>query len=131
MKEFVQITNGAKVAITVTMGLNSIDATNRYSPVKDRLNVKPAWTRTCVTIYPGVGLYPSEIKNWDDVKAYVATKKFSLPIETDGEGFDEETINKARNVKKKLLNAIKKYQDDKKRNDDILEADKERAKREG
>lgn len=129
MKKFVQITNSGNVAIRVTMGLGNINATNVYSPAKDRLSVKPAWTKTSVLIVPGMGLYPSEIKEWSTVKAYIKSHVFALSGETDGEGFSDDIIQKAEAEKKRLQNAMKKYEADLAKNEEILKADEERGRR--
>lgn len=124
MKKFVQISNSTPTHIRVLPGIYSIDATNKYSPTKDRLNVKPAWTNMAVEIVPGVGWYPAEIAKWDDVKALAKKNVFTIGLETDGEGMPEEWIEKASASVEKLHKAMSKYTADVQKAEEIKKADK-------
>ncbi|MCI6330193.1 MAG: hypothetical protein MR775_05155 [Erysipelotrichaceae bacterium] len=124
--KFIQISNNTPTVIGVIPSIMLIDATNKYSPVKDRLNVKPAWMNMKVDIVPGVGWYPLEIKEWDAVKSFAKTNKFTIGVETDASGVPSEWLEKAEEMSRKLTNAKAKYNADIERNAKILEADKNR-----
>lgn len=126
MKKFVQISNNTGTVINVIPSIALINATNVYSPLGDRLNVKPAWVGMKIKIEPGLGFYPAQVKDWDDVKALAKANKFTIGLETDGEGMPEEWIEKATEAAKKLENAMTKFENDVKRNEEILAADKNR-----
>jgi hypothetical protein len=125
-KKFIQISNNTPTVIAVIPSIMFIDATNMYSPVKDRLNVKPAWMNMKVDIFPGVGWYPVEIKEWDAVKSFAKTNKFTIGLEVDASSVPVEWLEKAEEMSRKLDNAKAKYKLDVERNTKILEADKHR-----
>jgi len=69
-KAFVRIQSSKN--IRVTMGLNCQDVTNPDAHIPDRLKINPLWAKAVVLIKQGVGLYPSEIAEWNTVKALAA-----------------------------------------------------------
>lgn len=59
----------SSVTIQVTAGLQHEDVTNKDAHVPDRLKVSPEWPKTTVLIVAGTHMYPSEIVEWNTVKA--------------------------------------------------------------
>lgn len=107
MKKFVKIVNSLNVAVTVNRGLSYIDTTNFKSPVKDRMAVKPTWTKLRVKIEPGVHWYPAEVADWDDVKALTSNGTLTVAEKSDGENLSAEELETAT----KLLTALNKNLD--------------------
>lgn len=107
MKKYVRITS--EIDIMVSAGLQSINMSNKDAHVADRLNVKSAWVGTRILITKGTGYYPSEIKEWDSVKALAKDKLLSLSDEVDEIPGSEDEAKKAETTKTKLNNEIKKY----------------------
>ena len=107
MKKFVRIQSD--VDIVVSAGLQSINMSNKDAHVADRLNVKSAWVGTRTLIKKGMGYYPSEIKNWDSVKALAKDKLLTIGEEVDEIPGSPEEAKKVEDAKTKLNNEIKKY----------------------
>lgn len=91
--------NGAYVriqstkTINVTMGLQNQDVTNPDAHVPDRLKVNPLWPKLTVLIKEGVHWYPSEIAEWNTVKALANDK--ILTIGEFANEVDDEELKKA------------------------------------
>ena len=121
MKKFVQISS--KVTIRVNPGLYNIDSTNMRSPIADRLSVKPAWQKFAILIEPGRIWYPAEIQNWNTVKSLVEHGNAIIGIESDV--CDDP---RAEQDFAKLERAYKRFNEDKKRNEEVAEIDRVTAK---
>ena len=59
----------SNVTIKVFPSLINQDVTNADAHVPDRLKVNPLWPKLGVDIHQGMGWYPSEIVDWNSVKA--------------------------------------------------------------
>lgn len=97
MKKFVRIQSD--VTIQVTSGLQHQDLTNPSANIPDRLKVQPEWSKCIVLIEKGAHLYPSEIAEWNTVKALARDK-----ILTIGE-FVDDADEKVEQVKKHVIAA--------------------------
>ena len=94
------------VTINVTMGLQNQDVTNKDAHIPDRLRVNPLWPKCTCLIKQGVGLYPSEIAEWESVKALHNQK-----ILTIGEFTDDATENpEVAETSAKLSKAIEEVE---------------------
>lgn len=101
MSNYIKITS--TVTITVTAGLDYIDATNLDKHIENRLNIKPDWVAEKVMIKKGTGIYPAEIASWNTVKALV--KDRILTISEDASDATQEEIAKAEEEAKVLEEA--------------------------
>ena len=99
MKAFVKIQSSK--TINVTPGLQHNDVTNPDAHVPDRLRIAPTWPKTTVLIKTGVNWYPSEITEWETVKA-LADKKILTIGEFSDTCEDEVAIKEKATIKKNL-----------------------------
>lgn len=102
-KPYVRIQSN--VTISVTCGLDSQDVSNKDAHIPDRLKVNPLWPKATVLIRQGVGIYPSEIVEWNTVKALAKDKVITI-----GEFLDKPETNEqalARDELKAGLSEIK------------------------
>lgn len=90
MSKYVKITS--QITIFVTGGLDSIDATNLEAHIPDRLNIKPAWTKSRILIKAGTGIYPAEIAEWNTVKALVKERRMSISYDVEDATEEEKQI---------------------------------------
>lgn len=86
MKQFVRIQSTTNVY--VNPGISYKDVTNPDAHVPDRLKVNPTWVKARVLIKAGVGYYPAEIINWNNVKALINNQVLTI-----GGTFTEDQIN--------------------------------------
>lgn len=98
MSNYIKITS--TITITVTGGLDYIDATNLDKHIENRLNIKPDWIGEKVMIKKGTGIYPAEIASWNTVKALV--KDRILTISEDASDATKEEIAVAEEEAKVL-----------------------------
>ena len=98
-KPFVRIHSDRN--ITVTPGLQNKDNTRLDSDIPNRLKVNPLWSNCLVDIKKGAGIYPSEILEWNTVKALMKDK-----VLTQGEFLDkaedEEEVKLKEDVSQKM-----------------------------
>ena len=97
-KPYVRI--ASDVTITVTAGLQNQDATNRKSDIPNRLKVAPMWAKLTVDIKKGSFVYPSEILEWNTVKALANEHVITIGELLDNA--DEKVVNE----KQTLINNI-------------------------
>ena len=88
MKDYVKIQS--TTTIHVTPGLQYRDVTNPDAHVPDRLKVHPTWAKCVICITAGVGIYPSEIVEWDSVKALAKCNILTIGDFVDEGGNPEE-----------------------------------------
>ena len=108
MKDYVRIQS--TTTIHVTPGLQYRDVTNPDAHVPDRLKVRPTWAKCVICITAGVGIYPSEIIEWDSVKALAKCNILTIGDFVDEGGNPEEKelmkepledqLKKGKNIKK-------------------------------
>ena len=111
MKKYVRIHSNTN--IRVTPGLQYEDVTKRDSDLQDRLKVNPLWPTAIVYIYKGSYLYPSEIAEWETVKALAKDKILTIGEFTDTEEGDVEAKKEnlelnLKKIKSKETSATKK-----------------------
>lgn len=94
MKQFVRIQS--EKTIMVTQGLSNEDVTNKDAHVPDRLKVSPTWPKLTCLIRKGAGWYPSEIANWNSVKALAADKILTIGEDSDTPDGDIEKLKKTK-----------------------------------
>ena len=109
-KDFVRIQSSKN--IRVTMGLNCQDVTNPDAHIPDRLKINPLWPKSAILVKEGSHWYPSEITEWNTVKALVEEGTFTIGEYSDTASDDvkEEKIElnkKLEEVKKKSKTSLK------------------------
>lgn len=94
--------------IRVTVGLNNQDNTNVDAHVPDRLKVSSLWPKAMIVINQGAHLYPSEITEWQTVKAL--EKDGIITIGSFEDTADEEVVKKREELLRNLeaIGAYKK-----------------------
>ena len=75
-KPYVRIQS--QTTITVTCGLQHKDVTNPDAHVPDRLKVSSEWPSCSFKIKEGAHIYPSEIVEWNTVKALERDKIITI-----------------------------------------------------
>ena len=88
MKKFVKIQSSKTIQITA--GLQCEDVTNPDAHVPDRLRVASRWPKLSVLIREGVHWYPSEITEWNTLKAL--EKQKILTVGEFSDTCDEEEV---------------------------------------
>lgn len=109
-KPYVRIQSS--MSIHVTMGLNNQNVTNPDAHVPDRLKVNPLWPKATVLIKKGTGIYPSEIVEWNTVKALAKDKILTIGEFLD-KGEDEaidSTVEEGKEDLTRVIEEIKKKQ---------------------
>lgn len=99
MKKYVQIQS--ELAIGVTPGLQNNNVTNPSANIPDRLKVNPSWPKAVVEIKVGKHWYPSEITEWNTVKALVKDGKMTIGEFSD-ECDDQGVVIAAENLDREL-----------------------------
>ena len=102
-KPYVRI--ASNTTITVTAGLQCLDATNVKSDIPNRLKVAPMWAKLTIDIKKGSFVYPSEILEWNTVKALAKEKVITI-----GELLDspEDNADKTKEVLVNNINDVNK-----------------------
>lgn len=98
-KPFVRIQSN--ITINVTAGLQNQDVTNKDAHIPDRLKVNPLWPKMTCLIRAGAGIYPSDIAEWDSVKALANDKVLTI-----GEYLDSADDSGAEKKKEELKMAL-------------------------
>ena len=107
-KNYVQIQSNK--TIQVTSGLQFSDYTDVESPLANRKNVKPRWTKGTCLIKTGQHWYPAEIAKWSTVKSL--EKSGILTIGKFSETCDDENVVKESTKLKRNLKDIKEKETD-------------------
>ena len=102
-KNYVQIQSNK--TIQVTSGLQFSDYTDVESPLANRKNVKPRWTKGAYLIKTGQHWYPAEIAKWSTVKSL--EKSGILTIGKFAETCDDEEVVKEAKKLEKNMKEIK------------------------
>lgn len=76
IKKFVKI--HSDINVSVTPGLQLDNVTNPDAHVPDRLNVAPTWPKVIIDVRVGAHFYPSEIAEWNTVKALCESGVMSI-----------------------------------------------------
>lgn len=92
--------------IRVTMGLNCQDVTNKDAHIPDRLKINPLWPKLTVLITKGANWYPSEIVEWNTVKALV--EQGVLTIGEFSDNADAKVEEQKADLNRKIEEAEKK-----------------------
>lgn len=99
MKNYVKISS--TINVCVTSGLQYKDFTNHESDIANRLKINATWPKTTIDVKEGVHWYPSEITEWNTVKALVKDK-----ILTIGEFSDSTEEDEAIKMKQKVSTLV-------------------------
>lgn len=117
MSEFVRIQSTK--TIMVTCGLDFQDFTNPDAHIPDRLKVSPSWPKATVLIREGVGNYPTQILEWETVKALI--KDNILTVGEKVEKVSDETMAEAQELEMNLEEIKPKKKSRKKKLEEIAE----------
>ena len=112
MKEYVRIQS--TTTIIVTKGLEHEDVTNIDAHVPDRLKVNPTWPLTSVLIKEGTNMYPSEIVEWNSVKALERAKIITIGS-YEAETTDEFAIKQKQELRAGIEEAERQTKSTRKR----------------
>lgn len=94
----------SSINIKVTAGLQHADYTQPDAHIPDRLKVGSLWPKLTCMITEGVGVYPSEILEWNTVKSLEKEKLITIG-ETFDDTEDEQVVNKKEELELNLKEA--------------------------
>ena len=123
LKRFVKITS--TITIEVYCNLESVEIVNANKQSSNRFSSVGAWANVRVRIMSGTGWYPSEILNWNAVKA-LAAKEILTIGEQVNEIKDADKQAAAEEMEKMILKGKKRLEQEKTK----LEKQQEELKKE-